>query len=132
MQPRLLVVEDNPVLARPLARFLAQSGYTVQHADRCASARAAVGPFDVGVFDILLPDGSGIDLCTELLASGTVDAAVFYTGIVDAALLQQAAYIARVVKKTESADALRLAICAALSQTADGSADGCCTARRVS
>jgi DNA-binding response OmpR family regulator len=131
MQARVLVVEDNPVLARPLTRFLAQSGYSVHHADSCAAARAAGGGFDIGVFDVQLRDGSGIDVCMELLAAGAVLGAVFYTGVLDAELMQRAASIGRVVRKTESADALRQAICAALAQAPEG-AEGCCTPRKCS
>jgi DNA-binding response OmpR family regulator len=129
MPARVLVVEDNPVLVRPLARFLSQAGYIVYEADSCASARAASGPLDAGVFDIELPDGSGIDLCSEFLALGRIACAVFYTGTLDAALLQRARAIAQVVRKTESADVLRQAICSALINAASG-VDGCCSASK--
>ena len=128
MRPRVLVVEDNPILARPLARFLLQSGYDVHHVDTCSAARGADGPFDIGVFDALLSDGSGVDLASELLANKMVQCAVFYTGAHDPELLNRAAEIAPVVRKTESADALRQAICSALKSAADDQ-EGCCTAR---
>jgi DNA-binding response OmpR family regulator len=132
MRARVLVVEDNPILARPLARFLLQSGYDVHHVDTCAAARGAQGPFDIGVFDVQLPDGSGIDLCAELLGNGLIGCAVFYTGSLDSAVLQRAAAIAQVVRKTESVDILRQAICAALNEAAENGPDGCCTARNCS
>src|SRR6476620_4061116 len=107
MKPTVLAVEDNAVVARPLARFLGHSGYEVRHVDSCAAARALPDVFDVGVFDIELTDGSGIDLCVELRARGRIRAAIFYTGIVDAVLLDRAAAVAVVIRKTQSAEALR-------------------------
>jgi DNA-binding response OmpR family regulator len=132
MVSSILVVEDSSVLARALTRFLQQSGYTVHHAGRCAEARALAGPFDVGVFDVDLNDGSGIDLCAELLAANIVAAAVFYTGAHDANRLQGAARLGRVVRKTQSAEDLRQAICGALGQAAAERADRCCTDRKSS
>lgn len=132
MNPRVLAVEDNAILARPLQRFLAHSGYDVQYVDSCARARALPGVFDVGVFDVELADGSGVELCAELRARGVVRGAVFYTGVVDAGLLALAAQVAPVVRKTESAEALRQAICAALPQTADRGDSGCCSTRKCS
>jgi DNA-binding response OmpR family regulator len=129
MTPRVLAVEDNAIVARPLARFLVQSGYDVRHVDSCAKARALRETFDVGVFDIELADGSGIDLCRELKARGTVRGAIFYTGVVDSAVLARAGALGVVVRKTQSAEALRQAICAALAQSAEDDAGGCCTSR---
>ena len=132
MNPRVLAVEDNAILARPLTRFLAHSGYEVHYVDSCARARALRDQFDVGVFDVELADGCGIDLCLELRARGVVHGAVFYTGVIDAAVLQRAAAVAQVIRKTQSAEALRQAICGALAQTADSAASGCCSSRKVS
>lgn len=132
MNPRVLAVEDNAILARPLTRFLAHSGYEVRYVDSCARARALDETFDVGVFDLELADGSGVDLCIELRARGVVHGAVFYTGVVDSAALARAAQVATVVRKTESAEALRQAICAALAQTADAGDGGCCSTRKCS
>lgn len=114
MSTRVLVVEDNPILARPLVRLLSQSGHLVEHIDSCGAARTLRGPFDAGVFDIELSDGSGIDLCSDLLASGVVLSAVFYSGACNASLVAHAQQIAPLVRKTESADALRQALGAAL------------------
>jgi DNA-binding response OmpR family regulator len=132
MEPSVLVVEDNPVLARPLTRFLQQSGYTVHFASCCADARRLLGPFDVGVFDVDLSDGSGIDLCAELLTSKVVRSAVFYTGALDNVRFQTASALGVVVRKTQSAEDLRRAICAALGQASAEGADGCCTERKCS
>jgi DNA-binding response OmpR family regulator len=131
MHPRVLAVEDNAILARPLTRFLAHSGYEVTYADGCARARTLTDTFDVGVFDIELADGSGIDLCLELRARGVVRSAVFYTGVVESKRLIEAARVATVVRKTQSAEALRQAICAALALKTENVTGGCCASRRA-
>jgi DNA-binding NarL/FixJ family response regulator len=57
---------------------LARAGYEVVTATSCGEARARAGTFDIGVFDIGLNDGNGVDLARELLEAGNVRAAVFF------------------------------------------------------
>jgi len=66
---RLLVVEDDVVTAKVLARLLHDRGYAVQSADCMASALALVETetFDLIISDLSLPDGSGYDLMNALL-----------------------------------------------------------------
>jgi CheY-like chemotaxis protein len=122
MRLRVLVVEDSPVLVRPLIRLLSRSGYDVHHVDSCAAALAIEDHFNAGVFDVELPDGTGIDLCAELLARGRIARAVFYTGVANEGLLRRAAQIAPVVRKSEDIANLLQAICS----TADGDGSGEC------
>lgn len=129
MRPRVLVVEDNPLLVRPLIRLLARTGYDVHHVDSCAAARALQLRFEAGVFDVELPDGLGIDLCAELLARKSIDRAVFYTGVANEGLLKRALDIAPVVRKSEEIATLLQALC---NPAADGEADAalaCCVRR---
>ncbi|SIQ97029.1 transcriptional regulator, winged helix family [Paracoccus thiocyanatus] len=69
---RLLIVEDDPVLSDGLAVGLGLSGFTVDAVGTLADARAALdgGGFAGVVLDIMLPDGSGLDLLAELRAAG--------------------------------------------------------------
>lgn len=80
---RALIVEDDPVVARSIARRLLREGYTVSLAQSCRAARAAGKGFRVGVLDLDLPDGSGTDLGDHLLRQGAVQSIVFYTGSID-------------------------------------------------
>ena len=66
---RLLVVEDDVVTARVLARLLQDRGYVVQTADCMAAALALIESetFDVMVSDLSLPDASGYDLLAAVL-----------------------------------------------------------------
>jgi DNA-binding response OmpR family regulator len=69
---RLLLVEDDPELAAVLASGLSEHGHRVVRAESYAAARMRVrlGTFDVIVLDVMLPGGSGTDLCREVRADG--------------------------------------------------------------
>jgi DNA-binding response OmpR family regulator len=97
--PRLLVVEDFPPLAKGLVRALRQAGHGVQMAATRAEARHVEGWFDAAIVDLELPDGSGIDVASDLRTSGRVDQIIFFTACHDSGLLAKAAEIGRVVDK---------------------------------
>ena len=48
---RALIVEDDPVVARSVARRLLREGYTVSIASTCRAARAAGTGFQIGILD---------------------------------------------------------------------------------
>jgi two-component system, OmpR family, response regulator len=68
---RLLVVDDHAATRKLLERNLEAASHGVKLAGSCAEATAAVslGAFDVIVLDVMLPDGSGIELCSKLRAA---------------------------------------------------------------
>jgi two-component system alkaline phosphatase synthesis response regulator PhoP len=60
---RLLVVEDDTVLASQLAELFADGGFRVDLARTCAeAARVDASAVDLAIVDWRLPDGEGIDL----------------------------------------------------------------------
>jgi two-component system KDP operon response regulator KdpE len=65
---RVLVVDDEPQFLRALATNLRGAGYDVDTAATAAEAldTAALRPPDAVVLDLLLPDGSGRDVCATL------------------------------------------------------------------
>jgi DNA-binding response OmpR family regulator len=69
---RLLLVEDEPVAARLLAKGLRERAYAVDIAGdgQSAAARAAASDYDVIVLDLGLPDMDGQRVCELLRASG--------------------------------------------------------------
>ena len=69
---RLLIVEDDPELASILADGLADHHYEVVVAPDVAAARerAVLGTYDVMILDVLLPGGSGFDLCAQIRTRG--------------------------------------------------------------
>lgn len=70
---RLLLVEDDAELAAAVSGGLREHGYQVRHAASFADGRyqAGDGDFDLVVLDVMLPGGSGFDLCRELRARGS-------------------------------------------------------------
>lgn len=67
---RILVVEDDPVLANGLKVGLGLAGATVDLAETCADARAALETtaYDAVVLDVMLPDGSGLSVLKVMRA----------------------------------------------------------------
>ncbi|HEY6055784.1 MAG TPA: response regulator transcription factor [Gaiellaceae bacterium] len=65
---RILVVDDEPQILRALRTNLHGAGYDVETAATAeeALAAAAIRPPDAVVLDLILPDGSGTDVCREI------------------------------------------------------------------
>ena len=65
---RILVVEDDAMLLDGLKVGLGLHGFTVDAVASCGDARAALttAEFDAIVLDLMLPDGSGLDILREL------------------------------------------------------------------
>ncbi|RYZ05947.1 MAG: response regulator [Myxococcales bacterium] len=101
---RALIVEDDPVVGRSIARRLLREGYTVSLAQSCRAARASGRGFQVAVLDLDLPDGNGADLADELLRLGAVHHLVFYTGSLDAAERQRAQRFGAVIDKAREVE----------------------------
>lgn len=69
---RILVIEDDPVLLDGLKAGLGLLGATVDTVSSCADGHAALGTntFDAMVLDLMLPDGSGLELLTKIRSAG--------------------------------------------------------------
>jgi DNA-binding NarL/FixJ family response regulator len=102
----VLVVEDQPWVARAVRRALGQVGYRVELALSCTEARAACGPFDAGVFDLELPDGCGFSLARELLAECIIARVLFFTASTERSLLENVSHLGPVIPKREGLVAL--------------------------
>jgi DNA-binding response OmpR family regulator len=64
---RVLVVEDDKIALAALSRILMMSGYEVLCADSLARAAAQlVWQPDFVLLDLMLPDGSGLDLLARI------------------------------------------------------------------
>ncbi|MEP4751168.1 MAG: response regulator, partial [Nitratireductor sp.] len=65
---RILVVEDDPLLLDGLTVGLGLAGFTVDavgtREDACAAVRTQC--YDCVVLDLMLPDGSGLDVLADL------------------------------------------------------------------
>jgi DNA-binding response OmpR family regulator len=69
---RVLLAEDDPAIAEPLARALTREGYDVDvRADGSgALARTGQGHVDLVILDLGLPDLDGLDVCRRMRADG--------------------------------------------------------------
>ena len=88
-------------MARAIRRALSNAGYRVQVAPSRREALATPGASAIGVFDIQLPDGSGLDVARALLTQGRVGGALFFTACTDREILEQARQLGPVVNKRE-------------------------------
>ncbi|CAN5347022.1 beta-lactam response regulator transcription factor BlrA [soil metagenome] len=70
----LLLVEDDPAIARTVAYALEREGFTVESVALVRDARQrlseAADSFSAAILDVGLPDGSGLDLCREIRNAG--------------------------------------------------------------
>lgn len=69
---KILIIEDDADLREITARSLEKERYIVETAKDCAEARTKVFAYDYDciLLDIMLPDGSGLDLLRDLSAKG--------------------------------------------------------------
>jgi two-component system KDP operon response regulator KdpE len=65
---RILVVDDEPQIVRALKVVLREAGHEAIEAYSVSEGldRAAVRPPDAAIVDLMLPDGSGVELCRRL------------------------------------------------------------------
>jgi two-component system, OmpR family, response regulator RegX3 len=70
----ILVIEDEESITAPLAEALERDGFRADVAHTVADglARARAGRPDLVLLDLMLPDGSGLDVCRELRAESSV------------------------------------------------------------
>ena len=82
---RILLVEDDSFLREGLTEVLQGEGYEVISADSFMKAREMMNFFSYSlmIFDVMLPDGSGLDLCTQLRAAGSTVPVLFLTACDD-------------------------------------------------
>ena len=71
MTPRLLLIDDDARLTAMVGDYLGAAGYAVVSAGSLAAGRRHLQAesFDALVLDLMLPDGDGLELCSEVRAS---------------------------------------------------------------
>lgn len=70
---KVLVVEDDPIIQEGLKIALGQEGYDIVAVDCVSKAKRSLrdhGDFDLCILDIMLPDGTGYDICAEIRSRG--------------------------------------------------------------
>ncbi|MFD2181511.1 response regulator [Rhodoplanes azumiensis] len=80
---RILVVEDDPVLSDGLKVGLGLTGATIDRVATCGDAHAALAGarFDAVVLDVMLPDGSGLDVLAEMRRRGDATPVLLLTAL---------------------------------------------------
>lgn len=71
--PHVLLVEDDPAIARTIIYTLERDGLRVTHSLQLLDARRqmALKTPDILILDVGLPDGSGLDWCRQLRSDAT-------------------------------------------------------------
>ena len=115
---RILLVEDDPELARTVERSLAHYGHRTVIASTVAATEALSESFDCGILDIDLPDGSGVRLAETLLDRGQIGAVVFFSASSDPDTLAEARETGLFVPKTSGVRELERAVAEAVSEAA--------------
>lgn len=78
---RLLLLEDDPKLARVITQIFSEQGYSV---DLCATGTDAVrqgkvGTYTLLIFDWTVPDVDGLEACRELRRAGVTTPVLMLT-----------------------------------------------------
>ena len=68
MSQKILIIEDEPDIRKTLEYNIAREGYDVVSAPSLSEGRNHLntGSFSLILLDLMLPDGSGLDLCREI------------------------------------------------------------------
>lgn len=85
MNKKIFLLEDDAYLRDGLSEMLSGQGYAVKATETISQARGIIasGVFDLIILDVMLPDGSGLDLCASLRASGVTSPILFLTACDD-------------------------------------------------
>lgn len=81
MNEKLLLLEDDGFLRDGLTEILTKEGYDLKTANCIESAEILVSEntFDLMIFDVMLPDGNGFDLCSKIRSLGNDTPILFLT-----------------------------------------------------
>ena len=102
---RILIVEDHLDTAELMARLLRRAGHHVHIAqsvaDALAAARGDGSSFDLALSDVILPDGSGLDLMPKLREVGVRHGIAISGTAEDATLAGHAGFNAHLLKPVQ-------------------------------
>ncbi|MBN2563361.1 MAG: heavy metal response regulator transcription factor [Phycisphaerae bacterium] len=80
---RVLVVEDNPKMARFISQGLTEHGYAVDlsHGGHDGEHLAVSEPYDLIILDVMLPDQDGVQTCQNLRRRGVKTPVLMLTAL---------------------------------------------------
>ena len=81
--PHILIVDDDLAIRKLLGRYLTGQGYRVSLASDQRSMKEALAVNEVSliVLDVLLPDGSGLDICRNIRREGSEIPVILLTAL---------------------------------------------------
>src|SRR5258707_7378141 len=73
IEPHILIVDDDLQIRKLLGRYLAEQGFRVTLASDKRTLTAALESNDIKliVLDVMLPDGSGLEICRDMRAENS-------------------------------------------------------------
>jgi len=73
IEPHILIVDDDLQIRKLLGRYLAEQGFRITLASDRRTLEAALESNDIKliVLDVMLPDGSGLDICRDMRADNS-------------------------------------------------------------
>jgi two-component system, OmpR family, response regulator len=73
VEPHILIVDDDLQIRKLLGRYLAEQGFRVTLASDKRTLEGALASNDIQliVLDVMLPDGSGLEICREMRAENS-------------------------------------------------------------
>src|SRR5579864_6860150 len=117
----LLVVDDEPSILTTLQKALSLEGYAVDVAGgvRVAEERLKKRTYDLCLFDVMLPDGDGVDLLERMRAAKNDTPVIMMSGHanIDTAVRAVRVGALNFLEKPLNTDALLIAIDTALRLT---------------
>ena len=74
MSNKVLVIEDEPDIRKTLEYNLSREGYTVEGCGSIEEANTFLEnpSYSIILLDLMLPDGSGLDLCRQIKSNSTI------------------------------------------------------------
>lgn len=101
-----LVVEDDPLVRRALARELSSIGFICESASSLREAKFLSGPWKVAIVDLDLPDGSGLALTQEAGGAELCPLRIFFSASEDTSIIARALELGDFISKSEGIGAV--------------------------
>ena len=76
---KILVIEDEPDIRRNLEYNLSREGFSISTAASISEANTLLASTDYNLIllDLMLPDGSGLDLCKSIKSNSDTEFIIF-------------------------------------------------------
>ena len=104
-EPTVLIIEDDPEVARAIRRALRTQAVACRVAGTVAEVRESQGRFKVAIVDVNLPDGNGLDVYDELRLGSRVDRGIFFTATDNERDKARASSVGKLIPKSRGIDA---------------------------